>query len=148
MEQNSMKGKDVLFSKKSDDWETPQWLFDELCQEFNFCCDMAASDSNKKCSLYINDLEKVKTIIVKDNEYFFCNPPYSNQRLFLDFSIEHNIPTVFLLPSRTDTKLFHDLIYKNPQMEIRFLKGRLKFSNSENSAPFPSMIVVFKGNYK
>jgi site-specific DNA-methyltransferase (adenine-specific) len=28
--------------------------------------------------------------------------------------------------------------------EIRFIKGRLKFGNSKNSAPFPSAIVVFE----
>ncbi len=30
--------------------------------------------------------------------------------------------------------------------EIRFIKGRLKFSGHKNSAPFPSAIVIFKGN--
>ena len=49
--------------------------------------------------------------------------------------------TVLLIPARTDTKWFHEYIYN--KAEIRFLKGRLKFGNSKNSAPFPSMIVVF-----
>lgn len=49
---------------------------------------------------------------------------------------------VMLLPARTDTKWFHEYIYN--KVEIRFVKGRLKFGNSENSAPFPSMIVIFK----
>ena len=48
---------------------------------------------------------------------------------------------VMLIPARTDTKRFHDYIYGNA--EIRFIKGRLKFGGCENSAPFPSMIVVF-----
>ena len=50
---------------------------------------------------------------------------------------------VMLLPARTDTKWFHKYIYNNPKCEIRFIKGRLKFGNSKNSAPFPSMIVIF-----
>jgi site-specific DNA-methyltransferase (adenine-specific) len=50
---------------------------------------------------------------------------------------------VALLPARTDTKWFHDHIYKKPYVQIEFLKGRLKFGSSKNSAPFPSMIVVF-----
>jgi site-specific DNA-methyltransferase (adenine-specific) len=47
-----------------------------------------------------------------------------------------------LIPSRTDTQWFHKHIYK--QAEIRFIKGRLKFGDSQNSAPFPSMVVVFR----
>ena len=53
-----------------------------------------------------------------------------------------NTTVVMLLPSRTDTKWFHDYIYN--KAEIRFIKGRLKFKNSSNSAPFPSMIVIFR----
>lgn len=49
---------------------------------------------------------------------------------------------VMLLPARTDTKWFHDYIYN--QAEIRFVRGRLKFGESQNSAPFPSMVVVFR----
>jgi len=51
---------------------------------------------------------------------------------------------VFLIPARTDTKRFHE-IFIPFATEIRFLKGRLKFDDQKNSAPFPSMIVVFKG---
>lgn len=29
--------------------------------------------------------------------------------------------------------------------EIRFVKGRLKFGNSKQAAPFPSMVVIFRG---
>lgn len=49
-----------------------------------------------------------------------------------------------LIPARTDTIWFHRFLYKKPNVDIRFLKGRLKFSGSKNSAPFPSMIVIFK----
>ena len=47
-----------------------------------------------------------------------------------------------LIPARTDTKWFHKYIYG--KAEIRFVKGRLKFGDSNNSAPFPSMVVIFK----
>lgn len=53
---------------------------------------------------------------------------------------------VMLLPARTDTKWFHDYIYG--KAEIRFVRGRLKFGKSKNSAPFPSMIVIFRGNHR
>ena len=51
---------------------------------------------------------------------------------------------VMLLPARTDTKWFHDYIYKRDNVEIRFIKGRLKFGGCKNSAPFPSMVVIFR----
>lgn len=50
---------------------------------------------------------------------------------------------VMLLPARTDTAWFHDYIYR--RAEIRFVRGRLKFGGSRNSAPFPSMVCVFRG---
>lgn len=52
-----------------------------------------------------------------------------------------------LIPARTDTRYFHDFIY-HQATEIRFIKGRLKFGGQNNSAPFPSMVVVFKGYNK
>ena len=132
-----MKGQKVLFSHKDDDWETPQDLFDELNKEFNnFALDLAANKLNSKCGLaYIDNID------MHDNGKFYlapflfawCNPPYSKQRKFVEFSIKYKVPTVFLLPARTDTKLFHELIYKNTEMEIRFLKGRVKFKRGLNS---------------
>lgn len=77
----------------------------------------------------------------------FCNPPYG--RVIYDWiekcyneSQKPNTTVVALIPARTDTKYFHQFIYHKAK-EIRFIKGRLKFGDSKNSAPFPSMIVVF-----
>lgn len=133
--------------KKSDEWETPDWLFKELNNEFDFLTDLACTEKNSKCDQYVTCIEKIPNGIpspYKKQNWVFCNPPYSSQRKFIEFSIKHNIKTVFLLPSRTDTRMFHDLIYKNPLMEIRFLKGRLKFSGHQHNAPFGSMIVIFR----
>ena len=47
-----------------------------------------------------------------------------------------------LIPSRTDTKAFHELIL--PYAEIRFIKGRVKFGGSKDNAPFASMIVIYR----
>ena len=46
-----------------------------------------------------------------------------------------------LVPARTDTKYWHDYVMKAEM--VFFIKGRLKFGDSENSAPFPSAVVVF-----
>lgn len=77
----------------------------------------------------------------------FCNPPYSRIGEWVEKAFretrEDNTVVVLLIPSRTDTKYFHDFIYN--RAEIRFCKGRLHFNDSKNSAPFPSMIVIFRG---
>ena len=77
----------------------------------------------------------------------FCNPPYSNIARWVEKAFtetkNNNTLVVMLIPSRTDTRYFHNYIYN--RAEIRFIKGRLKFGNSKNSAPFPSMIVIFRG---
>jgi len=75
----------------------------------------------------------------------FCNPPYSKIKDWVKKCYDEaatGATVVLLIPARTDTRYFHDYIYK--QHEIRFIKGRLKFGDSKNSAPFPSMIVVMK----
>lgn len=76
----------------------------------------------------------------------FCNPPYSNisawvEKAFRETRKDHTV-VVMLIPSRTDTRYFHDYIYK--RSEIRFVKGRLSFSG-KGTAPFPSMLVIWRG---
>ena len=73
----------------------------------------------------------------------WCNPPYSNIYDWAKKCFEHKGIAVMLVPSRTDTKWFHEFCYNKPNVELRFIKGRLKFNNSKNSAPFPSVVVVF-----
>ncbi len=137
----------TMFSSKTDLWSTPQDLFDELNNEFHFTLDVCADESNRKCDKYYSKEQDglsqpwVGTV--------WCNPPYGrgigqwvHRALFA--SVAGNT-VVMLLPARTDTKWFHDYIYKRDNVEIRFIKGRLKFGGSKNSAPFPSMIVIFRG---
>lgn len=136
----------VHFSSKTDLWETPQDLFDKLNEEFGFELDVCATSSNKKCERFYTKWDNgLKLGWAKMN---WMNPPYGREigkwvekahRIAQDGGV-----TVALLPARTDTKWYHDYIYG--KHEIRFIKGRLKFGGSKNSAPFPSMIVIFKNN--
>ena len=77
----------------------------------------------------------------------FCNPPYSKIVDWVEKAYretrQDNTVVVLLIPARTDTRYFHDFIYQ--RSEIRFVKGRLKFGDSQNGAPFPSMVVIFRG---
>lgn len=78
---------------------------------------------------------------------FFCNPPYGRdiyawvRKCYMEAQ-KINTIVVMLIPARTDTRYFHEFIYHKAR-EIRFIKGRLKFGGQKNSAPFPSMVVVF-----
>ena len=135
----------VHFSSKTEEWATPQDTFNELNKEFNFDLDPCATDNNHKCDKYYTK-EDNGLSQSWDNYRVFCNPPYG--RVIKDWvkkaSNARGGVVVMLIPARTDTKYFHEYIYNKKNIEIRFIKGRLKFGDATNSAPFPSMIVIFK----
>lgn len=136
---------DVLFSSKTDNWATPPEVFKDLDNEFKFTLDPCASKENHKCDKYFT---KEENGLLQDwgGQRVYCNPPYG--RTVGDWvekaakeSRKENTTVVMLLPARTDTKWFHKYIYG--RATIRFIRGRIKFGGSKNSAPFPSMIVIF-----
>ena len=136
----------ILWSSASVDWATPQYLFDLLDQEFHFNLDVAASASNAKCSSFFTESDNG---LIQDwsGHVCWCNPPYSRslgkwvEKAFYE-SQKPNTLVVMLIPARTDTVWFHKYIYHDA--EIRFIRGRLRFNQSSNPAPFGSMIVVFR----
>lgn len=138
----------VLFSHNSDEWETPQDLFDSLNKEFKFKIDVCATDKNHKCKKYYTMKDDGLSQEWPKKKTAWCNPPYSNIKDWCKKCASHDGTVAMLVPARTDTKWFHDYCYNKKNVEIRFLKGRLKFSNSKNSAPFPSMIVIFNKKVK
>lgn len=133
----------VHFSSKTDLWETPQDFFDKLNKEFAFTLDVCALSQNAKCKRFITP-EADGLQVGWKGEICWMNPPYGRYigRWVAKAAMREARTVVCLLPARTDTKWFHDYIYG--KAEIRFIKGRLKFGDSKNSAPFPSMIVIFK----
>lgn len=140
-----MRGQLSLFSSSSDEWETPQHIIDQLNEEFHFTLDPCASHSNHKCDRYFT--KEDDGLSKKWGGVVFCNPPYSQIAKWIKKAseeAEEGTTVVLLIPARTDTRWFHDYIYG--KHEIRFIKGRLHFNNSKWSAPFPSMIVVMKGD--
>ena len=79
----------------------------------------------------------------------WCNPPYGREiskwvQKCSQESKQENTTVVMLIPARTDTKYFHEYIYNKPNVEIRFIKGRLRFVGAAENAPFPNMVVVFR----
>ena len=126
-----------------DDRPTPQWLFDALNNEFQFTLDAAASYENAKCEAFYspneNGLAQPWTGVV------WCNPPYGQEMgVWVGKgyqSAEDGATVVMLLPASTDTHWFHDYCLK---AEVRFIRGRIKFQGQKHSAPFGSMVVVFR----
>ena len=136
-----------MYSSKKKDWETPQWLFDELNAEFGFTMDVCATAQNAKCTKFYtpedDGLSKRWTGVC------WMNPPYGReikrwvQKAWTESVF--GITVVCLLPARTDTVMWHDLVIAHAS-EIRFIRGRLRFEGGKNSAPFPSAIVIFQGD--
>lgn len=139
---------DIMFSSKNEKWETPQYLFDLLDDEFHFDLDPAASDDNRKCDTYFT-AEQDGLEQEWGGHTVFCNPPYGRDvwkwvKKSYDENAKNNNYIVMLLPARTDTRWFHEYIYGNEYVDVRFIRGRLKFGNAKNAAPFPSMVVIFR----
>ena len=137
---------ELMFSSKTDLWSTPSDFFDKLNDEFHFTLDPCSTHENAKCYKHFTEEENG---LLQDwgNEVVFCNPPYGRQikdwvKKSYEESQKGNTTVVMLIPARTDTIYFHEYIYH--KAEIRFIKGRLKFGNAKNSAPFPSMVVIFE----
>lgn len=135
---------DLMFSSKTDQWETPQDFFDQLNKEFHFTLDVCALPENAKCVDYYTPEQD--GLSMPWTGVCWCNPPYGRQigqwvRRALFASVS-GATVVMLLPARTDTRWFHEYIYG--KAEIRFVKGRLKFGGADNAAPFPSMVVIYR----
>ena len=119
--------------KYSNDWSTPSFIYNKYMKN-------GYIDPNPLHSI-------IDPNTYDNNNKLFINPPYSNIKDFVKMAIrlhkKHNKDIHLLVPSRTDTKWFHELL--DYGIEIEFIKGRLKFGESKQSAPFPSMIIKLKG---
>ena len=132
-----------LFSSNTDEWSTPQGLFDKLDETFHFTLDVCATPQNAKCKKFFT---KEQDGLKQDwgGAVIWCNPPYGREiGKWVQKCAEHQGVAVMLIPARTDTKWWHDYVVENPTAIVKFIRGRLKFGDSKNSAPFPSAIVIF-----
>ena len=155
-----MQGQQTLFSSKSNEWETPQDLFNKLNNQYHFTLDPCCTHENAKCFKHYTQEENG---LIQDwsNDIVFCNPPYGREigkwvKKAYDESIK-GTKIVMLIPARVDTKWFHQYLYNKEEQGIRveFIKGRLKFINrtlpswredgnfKASPATFPSMLIYF-----
>lgn len=140
-----MIGEKTLFSSGTDEYSTPQDVFDALNAEFHFNLDPCSTDENAKCE---NHFTSEQDGLIQDwgGHRVFCNPPYSEIQKWVrkawQESTKPDTLVVMLIPARTDSRWFHEYVYH--RSEIRLIKGRIRFSGREYNAPFPSMIVIFR----
>ena len=137
---------DVHFSSKTDLWYTPQDFFEKWNKNIGgFTLDVCANDENAKCRKYFTELDDG---LSKDWSGDICwmNPPYGRSiGKWMEKAYKESLKgatVVCLVPSRTDTKWWHDYAMKG---SITFIKGRLKFGGAKFNAPFPSAVVIFWG---
>ena len=134
------------FAAKSVEYETPLSLFDPLNKEFHFTLDVCATHENKKVEAYYT--EKDDGLSKRWSGTCWCNPPYGRDmpkwiQKAID-SAKHGVTTVMLIPARTNTGWWHDLVM--PNFEIRFVRGRPKFNGGKYGLPFPLAVLVIKGS--
>lgn len=157
----------LMFSRKTDEWGTPVDFMAEMNCEFAFDIDVAAQFDNRTCPFYFGpdhidsglrdaltvDWYAALNVLGSTTMACWMNPPYSKCRDFMAKAAaeaKKGCTVVCLVPSRTDTRWFHEHVWdretNQPRhgVEVRFLKGRLKFGGASAGAPFPSMIVVFR----
>lgn len=134
-----------------DNWETPPYFFKLLDNEFGFTLDPCSSEENHLCNKYYTK-EENGLLQSWAGEIVFVNPPFSNMKEWVSKcyreSLAKDTIIVMIMPSRTDTKYWHNYVMK--ATEIRFCKGRVNF-NLEGKKPkagstFPLCIVVWKSN--
>jgi phage N-6-adenine-methyltransferase len=138
------KKRSIHFSSQSCEWSTPPGTFALLDAEFHFELDVCANADNAKCArFYTKEDDGLKQ---SWEGVCWMNPPYGLQiRHWIQKAYESSLQgatVVCLIPSRTDTRYWHDYIMG--KAEVRYIKGRLKFGGVKNSAPFPSAVVIFR----
>lgn len=136
-----------MFTSRTEEWETPQYVFDKLNEEFHFDLDVCATQDNAKCKRYFtkedDGLSQIWTGVC------WMNPPYGREiyrwmkKAWMSAVGVQRATVVCLVHARTDTKWWHDFVTK--ASVVRFIKGRLKFGDGKQSAPFPSCIIIFNG---
>jgi len=137
------------------EWATPPAIYAALDQEFKFTLDAAAADFNAQHVRYF-DRDTDALTASWAGERVFCNPPYGKGmtlwvRKALLEATEHGALVVMLLPARTDTSWFHEVVL--PHAEIRFIRGRLSYTlgapaTRRGRAPFASFVAVFRPGLK
>ena len=127
---------ETLYSSRSDLWATPQDFFDRLNDEFHFDLDACAIPSNAKCERFYSPEQD--GLLQPWTGNVWCNPPYGRDIAKWIAKAQNEIQQnanviVLLIHARADTRWFHEYLYNRPNVELRFVKGRIKFGGGQNT---------------
>lgn len=121
-----------LFSSTTEEWYTPQDFFEKCSKEVGgFDLDPCSTAENAKCSKFFT--KEDNGLAQEWKGKVWVNPPYGRAiynwvRKCSEEVKKEKVEAIYLLiPSRTDTKYFHEFLYQKETVELRFIKGRLKF---------------------
>lgn len=143
---------EAIYSEKSVEWETPKRLFDVLDTEFHFDLDAAANKKNTKCKRFYSASDNALTR-EWDANAVWLNPPYGDDigqfmaKAREEVRQSHAGVVVCLVHARTDTAWWwnHVMNQLEVNVELRFIKGRVKFGGvSTSGSPFPSVLVIYR----
>ena len=133
----------VYHRSQSDEWATPRDRWVEWNDEFGFTLDAAATVENALCERFFTAEDD--GLAQEWTGTVWCNPPYSSVGDWVEKGYTSSLngaTVVMLVPARTDTGWWHAWAMK---AEIDWIKGRLKFGDAKSGAPFPSVLLVFRG---
>jgi len=135
-----------MFSSATGEWSTPQDFFDRLNEEFHFTLDPCATKLNAKCRRFFT--KKDDGLTKKWTGRVFVNPPYGRaMTAWLKKAVaekSNGVTTVALIPARTNTGWWHDII--QPNSDVEFVRGRPKFGWAKHGLPQPLALAIFRAN--
>ena len=133
----------VMFSSATDEWSTPQELFDKYDAQYAFETDVCANAENAKCERYFD--RATDGLAQEWAGRCWMNPPYGREiGKWVKKAAESHALVCCLLPARTDTAWWHDYVVRYAK-SVEFVRGRIKFGEAKHGAPFPSAVVIFDG---
>lgn len=146
-ERITMADFDTRFKSNTVEWATPDDVFQPLDNEFGFTLDVASTHENAKCEQHFT--QEDDGLSQQWDGVCWMNPPYGKDvpkwlKKALDES-SRGVTTVCLIPARTNTKWFHELCLN--KAEVRFVKGRPKFGDSNHGLPLPLAVVIYRPRY-
>lgn len=135
------------FKSTTVEWPTPQDLFDKINARFNFTLDVCATTENAKCAIFFT--KEIDGLSQKWSGTCWMNPPYGRAMIaWLNKAVKekaNGVTTVALIPARTNTGWWHDIII--PHSKVEFIRGRPKFGNAKHGLPQPLALAIFSNNY-
>lgn len=126
-------------NKSRDNWETPQWLFDILNNQYNFTFDCCANEKNTKCEEFSRDFEKLN---IRDGATCWMNPPFSlAAQMFTQYSKIVTRGVAIYRADNQESAVWQNIIFEIADW-IFIPRKRINYEGQSGaSARFPSALI-------